>query len=305
MSGFAQDRTSGSGGVAARFLSDLQRFVANDRSHSTAEVRQALYAWVRVAQAQAPSIALVHQFSARALSVANTAMERGESAADLRAHLAQSCHAEAGDLLAATEGVARTAAATITVNEPWIATLSNSSAVLAALRLLHHEGRKPRVLLAEGRPLFEGRAMATALASDGIPVWLVADVALPMLMQQATALWMGADAVTEHGVLNKMGSFVCALAAREHGVTVHALAHRRKFLPATTRALAIAEMPPSEIWDSPPQGVRPRNIYFEMVPMKLVRGICTEDGVVGASEALLVVQDRALPDELESPPQGQ
>lgn len=305
MSGFAQDRTSGSGGVAARFLSDLQHFIANDRSHSIAEVRQALYAWVRNAQAQAPSFALVHQFSARALSVANAASARGDSPADLRAHLAQSCHVEAADLAAAIEGVARAAAATITTNEPWIATLSNSTAVLEAIRVLHREGRKPRVLLAESRPRLEGRDMAVALAADGVPVWVVADAALPMVMQQAAALWLGADAVTELGALNKIGSFVAALAAREHGVTVHILAHRRKFLPAATRALAIAEMPPAELWENPPMGVRPRNIYFEMVPMKLLRGICTEDGVVGPSEAVLVAQDRALPDELAESPREQ
>lgn len=302
MSGFALDRSSGSGGVAARFLSDLQHFVANDRSHSVAEVRSALFAWVREAQRQAPSFALVHQFSARALSVANAAMERGDSAADLRAHLAQSCHAEAGDLALAIEGVARTAAATITVNDPWIATLSNSTAVLEALRVLKREGRRPRVLLAESRPRLEGREMAAALAVDGIPVWLVTDAALPMLLQQAAALWLGADAVTELGALNKMGSFVAALAAREHSVTVHVLAHRRKFLPAATRSLAIAEMPPAELWENPPEGVRPRNIYFEMVPMGLIRGICTEDGVVGPSEAVLVAQDRALPEELAASP---
>lgn len=303
MADFAADRTSGSGAVAARFLSDLQRFVANDRSATTAELRGKLYEWLRQAQAGAPSFALVHQFAARALSVANAASQRGDSPADLRAHIAQSCHAEAGDLVAAVEGVARTAAASITTSEPWIATLSSSSAVLAALRLLQREGRKPRVLLAESRPRLEGRDMAAALAADGIPVWLVADMALPLMMQQANALWLGADAVTEHGVLNKIGSFAATLAAREHGVTVHVLAHRRKFLPAATRALAIAEMPPEELWDKPAAGVRPRNIYFEMVPMKLVRGICTEDGVIGASEALLVAQDRALPDELESAPQ--
>ena len=301
----ADPQTSGSGGSGARFLSDLQHFVANERSHRTAEVRQALYAWVRNAQAEAPSIALVHQFSARALSVANTSLGRGDSAAELRAHLLQSCHAEASDLIAAIEGVAKTAAATITTSEPWIATLSHSTAVLEALRLLHREGRGPRVLLAESRPRLEGRDLATTLAAQGIPVWVVADAALPMVMQQAAALWLGAAAVTEIGALNKTGSFVAALAAREHGVTVHVLAHRRKFLPAATRALAIAEMPAAELWENPPQGVRPRNIQFEIVPMKLLRGICTEDGVVGPSEAVLVAQDRALPDELASSPREQ
>ena len=114
--------------------------------------------------------------------------------------------------------------------------------------------------------------MAAKLSALGIPVWLVADAALPMLVSSAAAVWIGADAVTEHGVLNKIGSYVAALAARS-GVPVHALAIRRKLIPAGTASLAITEMPPAELWDDPPAGVRPRNVYFEMVPHTLLRGV--------------------------------
>ncbi|HEV2104166.1 MAG TPA: translation initiation factor eIF-2B, partial [Candidatus Eisenbacteria bacterium] len=186
--------------------------------------------------------------------------------------------------------------------DAWIATLSHSAAVLAALAGLQAAGRRPRVLLAESRPGLEGRAMAAALADKGIPVWLVADAALPLLLQQAAAVFLGADAVTEHGVLNKIGSYVAALAAREHGVPVWALAIRRKLLPAGTGALAIAELPPAALWDAPPPGVRPRNVLFELVPAALLRGVVVEDGVLGAGELAIAARDRALPAELAAPP---
>src|SRR5256885_8266549 len=34
------------------------------------------------------------------------------------------------------------------------------------------------------------------------------------------SLWLGADAVTDQGVVNKVGSYAAALAAREHSVPV-------------------------------------------------------------------------------------
>lgn len=295
---FASNRSEGSTSVAAGFLEDLERWLATDRSPSGPALRAALLAWLRGAQRAQPSMALVHQLAARALAVADAGLAREDAAAELRAHLAASCASERDDLAASTTAVARTAAGLLDRPEAWVATLSMSGMVLGALRELRRRGLRPRALVAESRPKLEGRTMAAALAADGVPVWLVADAALPMLVQQAAAVWLGADAVTEVGVLNKVGSYTAALAAREHGVPVHAIATRRKLLPAATPALAIAEMPPAELWDAPPEGVRPRNVYFEMLPLGLLRGVVVEGEVLGPTELAVAVADRALPDEL-------
>jgi translation initiation factor 2B subunit (eIF-2B alpha/beta/delta family) len=301
MGTFDDDHGSGSSDVGLAFLGELERWVATDTSRSARALHAALLPWLRAAQAAQPSLALVHQLAARALEVAGAGASRGDPPPDLRAHLARSCAAERGDLLAAREGVARGAAALVAPRGVWIATLSSSATVREALIAARRAGREPRALVAEGRPGLEGRAMAAALAAAGIPVWLVVDAALPLLVSQAGMVWLGADAVTEAGVLNKVGSFALALAAREHSVPVWALADRRKFLPAGTAALRIVERPPAEVWDAAPAGVQPRNVYFEVVPMPLLRGIVVEDGVLGASEAATVARERPLPVELQGP----
>jgi translation initiation factor eIF-2B subunit delta len=301
MSGFANDHASGSSSVAGAFLAELERWLAADTSPSAAALRAALLGWLRAAQAAQPSMALVHQLAARALAIADTAVTRGDSPLDLRQSLVASCAAEREDLAAAIQGAARTAAALVPASDAWIATLSASELVTAAIAELHRQGRRPRVLIAESRPNLEGRTQAAALAKLGVPVWIVADAALPMLLQQAAAVWIGADAITENGVLNKIGSFVAALAAREHGVPVWTLAVRRKLVPSETRALAIREMPPEELWAEPAAGVRPRNLYFELVPTTLLRGVVVEDGVLGPAELRVAVADRALPAELAAP----
>jgi len=298
MTGAGEDRTSGSSHVALEFLAELERWAATDTSGTPAAFRASLLARLRAAQAAQPTMALVHQLAARALDVADTGVARGDRVADLRAHLEHSCGAERDDLHASQAAVAKTAARLVTERGSWIATLSASGAVREAILELQRLGREPRVIVGEGRPLCEGRAMAASLAAASVPVWLVVDAALPLLLSQARMVWLGADAVTDQGVINKVGSFAASLAAREHSVPVYALASRRKFLPATTAALTIAEMPPPEVWDAPAAGVRPRNIYFEVVPLSLVRGVVVEDAVLGATEAATVARERALPGEL-------
>lgn len=296
----AADRTSGSSRIALGLLDELERWAALDTSTSTPALRAALLARLRAAQAEQPSMALIHQLAARALEIADTAVARGDPPPDLRAHLARSCAAERDDLAAAEAGAARLAARLVTERGAWFATLSASAAVRAALLEVQGAGREPRVLVGEGRPLLEGRAMAAALGAAGLPVWLVVDAALPLLLSQARMVWIGADAVTEQGVVNKVGSFALALAAREHSVPVYALAQRRKFLPAATGALRIAEMAPAEVWDEPAPGVRPRNVYFEVVPLPLVRGVVVEDAVLGVTEAATLAKERPLPAELRA-----
>ncbi len=298
MTGFADDHRSGSAAVAEGWLGALERWLAVDRSPTSPALRAALLAWLRAAQSAQPSMGLVHQLAARALSIADTAVSRGDSPLDLRRSLLESCAAERSDLAAAVANAAALAAGLVRTNDAWIATLSASAGVIAALRAMHALGRRPRVLAAESRPHFEGRELAATLAADGIPVWLVADAALPMLLQQAAGVFLGCDAITEHGIVNKIGSYVTALAAREHGVPVWAIGVRRKLLPGTTAALAIQEMPPAEIWESPPAGVRPRNVYFELVPFGLLRGVVVEDAVLGPAEAAFAARDRELPPEL-------
>jgi hypothetical protein len=75
---------------------------------------------------------------------------------------------------------------------------------------------------------------------------------------------------------------------------------RRKFLPAATGSLGISEMPPEEVWDRPANGVRPRNVCHELVPLELVRGVAVEDAVLGATEAAQLARERELPEPLRS-----
>src|SRR5262249_46939925 len=203
-------------------------------SRSLPDLRAALLARLRAAQASQPAMALVHQLAARALMVADASVTRGESLVDARRALEQSCIAEAEDLAATQAAVARQAGELVTERGAWIATLSSSGTVRDALLAAKSAGREPRALIAESRPLYEGRALAQTLGEAGIPVWLVVDAALPLLLSQARMVWLGADAVTDQGVMNKLGSYAAALAARGHPVPGFAPAAPPQVLAAGT-----------------------------------------------------------------------
>jgi translation initiation factor 2B subunit (eIF-2B alpha/beta/delta family) len=285
----------GASAEALRFLARLERWAAVDTSANAAALHGALLVHLRSEQAADAANGLIHQLAARALDVADAGLHRGAPPPELRVQLAQSCAAERADL----EGAR---AALLTERGAWVATLSSSTTVRAALLELHSRDRGPRVLVGEGRPLLHGRVLASALGLAGVPTWLVVDAALPMLLSQAAALWLGADAVTDRGAIVAVGGFAVALAARESSVPVYVLAPRRKFLPGTTAALQIDERPTTEVWDAPTAGVRPRNVHAEMVPLELLRGVVVEDGVLGPTEAATVARERPLPEALAKTP---
>jgi translation initiation factor 2B subunit (eIF-2B alpha/beta/delta family) len=295
---FETDHVSGSSAVALAFLETLERWVNTDRSPSVAAYRVALLAWLREAQNVQPTMALVHQLAARALDVADASAAREDAITDARTSLLRSVAAEREDLATSERDAARTAATLVAERGPWIATLSASGLVHRALLETQSRGLAPQVLIGESRPRNEGRDLATALAAAEIPAWVVVDAALPLLVPAARMVWIGADAVTDRGVVNKIGSFALALAAREHSIPVYAIATRRKFLPSGTAALKILEMPAEEVWKDPPSGVRPRNVYFELVPLELFRGVVVEDSVLGPGEVRTVALERPLPPEL-------
>ena len=296
------ERGAGGSAGALAFLDRLERDLATDVSTDPPALRAALLVRLRAAQAADAANGLVHQLAGRALEVADAALGRGESPAGLRAQLAASCAAERLDLSGARAAVARTAAGLLGGRGGWIATVADSRTVREAVLGAHATGRGSRLLVGEGRPGLSGRDLAAAAGDAGIPTWLVVDAALPLLLSQAAMLWLGAGAVTDRGAIVPVGGYAAALAAREHSVPVYVLAVRRKFLPALTGALRIDEMPPEEVWDAPPPGVRARNVRAEVLPLELLRGLVVEDEVLGASEAATVARERPLPDELARPP---
>ena len=175
-----------------------------------------------------------------------------------------------------------------------VATTSGSESVKAILHAAAGGGREFGVLVSESRPGLEGVAFASEVAGFGIRVTLVSDAALPALVSRSTLVIMGADSISESDLVNKTGSYALALAAREADVPCYAAALLDKLLPAALRGDPGRLRGASELLEDAPRGVTVENRYLETVPLDLIDGIATEDGMLSPADVPAKLRERAV-----------
>ena len=160
-----------------------------------------------------------------------------------------------------------------------ILTNGRSTTVRAALRHALRAGRRFSVICAEGRPMCEGRTMAAELAASGIPVTLVIDALAISLVEQSQLVLIGADHLGDHGLVNKVGTYGIALAARVSQVPVYALCGSEKFLPPGYTPPAQSPWAIDQVWAEAPATVKVTNFHFDTTPLHALVGIVTEQGI--------------------------
>ena len=164
-----------------------------------------------------------------------------------------------------------------------LVTISFSATVLRVLESLAQR-QQIQVSCADGQPGLEGRRLAERLASAGIAVTHYTDAALGHAIAGATAVLVGADAVTPDWFLNKSGTRMLAAVAGSEGVPVYVAATLDKFVSRDVAGrLDIREEPPEEVWPAPPARVRVRNPCFEATSLDLVSAVISEAGVLGGA----------------------
>jgi len=167
---------------------------------------------------------------------------------------------------------------------------------LGVIRTLYQQQKLTRVFVGETRPWMQGiRLTAWELCRHQIPVTMIIDSAAASLMRRQQFAWFiaGADRITANGdVINKIGTYAHALAARHHKVKVMIVA------PSATIDMSIrsAEQVPierrraAEIIGTGGQtaglrGIDADNSVFDVTPAELVDFIVTERGVIQAPDS--------------------
>ena len=164
---------------------------------------------------------------------------------------------------------------------------------LSASRLVHDSltelGEDTEVFISESRPVNEGLKIVNSLR---VAVTLTVDAALPGLLREGDCVIIGCDCLTIAGVVNKIGSYPLALAAKEVGVPVYVLCPTSKILrPDRARFYRIVDHPVEELGHDVPKKVTIRNRYFETVPQNLIQAVITEHGVMSVSQIFSGVMD--------------
>lgn len=162
---------------------------------------------------------------------------------------------------------------------------------LGVIRFAHEAGMNISVLATETRPFLQGaRLTSWELSREGIPVRLLVDSAAGVMMSkgEVDAVVVGADRITANGdTANKVGTYLVALAAREHGIPFYVAA------PISTldceipdgSGVQIERRESGEITEflgrrTAPDMVDAVNYAFDITPAALISAIITERGVV-------------------------
>ncbi|MDH3690206.1 MAG: hypothetical protein OEU36_12085 [Gammaproteobacteria bacterium] len=158
-----------------------------------------------------------------------------------------------------------------------VMTISLSSTVVRTFEFL-----APRIsaIVTESRPPGEGRTLVEQLSKLGITTDFITDAQMGHFISSATAAIVGADTVAVDGsILNKSGTYLLALAAREYRVPFYACFESFKLSKASPEKISLEPHTPDEF--DPPKlpHVTAHNIYFELTPAKLVTAWITEHGV--------------------------
>jgi translation initiation factor 2B subunit (eIF-2B alpha/beta/delta family) len=173
------------------------------------------------------------------------------------------------------------AAQTIIRNYKSVVTLSYSSTVESILR--HGLPPSCRVVIAESRPLMEGRRLFRNLSDDVTELRMITDAQLGLAIPDADLVLVGADAVLRDlSVVNKTGTYMAALVAHAHGRDFLVAADTYKINVTMDSHNCILESKSGgEVWAR--QEKHCDNVYFDITPSQLITGFVSEAGILDAA----------------------
>src|SRR5437660_968265 len=161
---------------------------------------------------------------------------------------------------------------------------------LGVIRAAVEQGKRIHVYADETRPFLQGsRLTAWELMKDGIPTTVISDNMAGAMMKQGKigAIVVGADRIAANGdVANKIGTYMLAVLAKEHGIPFYVAA------PFSTvdldtpdgSSIPIEQRNPREVTHMAgkqmvPDGIGVENPAFDVTPAKYVSAIVTEKGI--------------------------
>lgn len=174
-------------------------------------------------------------------------------------------------------------------NNSHVHTHCHSTNAIAVIKESARKGEKFTVIVDITEPKLQGVKTAKELAKfRNIKVILIADNAAGLAFSEGSVLpkddiiIVGADAIRKEGVVNKIGTYLLAVVAKENKIPFYvatstfAIDKRKKF--------KIEERPPSEIYGKI-KNVTIRNPAFDITPWKYITGgVITEKGIFSAEE---------------------
>jgi len=160
----------------------------------------------------------------------------------------------------------------------------------APMLVAREQGKRFSVIADETRPVLQGaRLTAWELMQEGIPVTLITDNTAGALMKngEINLAIVGTDRTVLNGdVANKIGTYTVAVLCKEHNIPFFVAAPMSSidFSIPSDDLIPIEERAPEEVTHIfgtcriAPEGVKVRNLAFDVTPAGYVTAIITEKG---------------------------
>lgn len=270
------DREHGAAELAETGLRALGRGCHQLAGANCSNLLESVAAWACQLEGLRPSMAPIGNWAAAFYAALRVRLNADAAAS---AGPEEVCEAVLADLLAqkaAMRDAQVAAARPILAPAGCILTLSYSSTVEAMLASA--AASDCRVVVAESRPLFEGRVLCRRLESAGRRVRSITDAQIGLAARDADLALIGADAVlSDLSVVNKVGSLLAGLAVRDRRKPLYVAADTFKIdARRSSGDVTLEAKDGAEVWRERPEICD--NVYFETVPVELVSLYLTEKG---------------------------
>jgi translation initiation factor 2B subunit (eIF-2B alpha/beta/delta family) len=269
------DNTSGAVRLAKKAAETLTDMVENvdvsSTSQLTAFIKLTVQALVRAQPAMAPIFNLANK---TLLAIDDLTDEK-----EIRQAVNTSCQHFIKQLDTSGQTISKLTVDLIKDNST-IIVHSYSDTVLNSLLFAKEAGKKFDVICTESRPMKEGVYLSERLGKEGIKVTLIVDSAVFSFLPEAQLILVGADALSPHGLVNKIGTLGLALAAEKFKIDFYTLCSLEKILPANYKIKLKDQKDPKEIITETIDNVTPINYYFDITPLEYLTGILTEKGLM-------------------------
>jgi len=191
-------------------------------------------------------------------------------------------------------------ASTKIVDGDVILTYAHSSVVESLLKSAASSEKKFRVVVADSRPLLEGKTLLKSLREAGIECCYILLNSLSYIMQDVTKVFLGASALMSDGsVLSRVGTACVALLAQSSNKTVlvccetYKMSNRVQLESITGNELGS----PQFVVSKDLQGFRDQknlmllNLLYDLTPSNVVSGIVTEMGILPPTSVAVLLRE--------------
>jgi translation initiation factor 2B subunit (eIF-2B alpha/beta/delta family) len=161
----------------------------------------------------------------------------------------------------------------------------HSMTVVSMFIQAHKLGKKFAVYVTETRPLYQGRRTSRELLEAGIEdVTMLVDSAAMSLLSQydrpIDSVFMGANMLTQHGFMNRMGSLGIAYTAQLKQIPIFCVSILLKYDPRPFTHALMDVQSEKEIWPDAPKGLKFYNPAHDFIPYETGVMMICENGTL-------------------------